>query len=189
MGSQRLLSNEHSTNTELKSTKSGKPRSNKTNIVLTAACVVLLAACGNDFFDIGKNCALPCIIGGEEGAGHTNTVYDVALSADGNTIVSGSKDKTIRRWNANSGKPIGEPLIGHANAVRSLALSADGNTIVSGSWDRTIRLWNAQTGDPISGALKGHTNYVNAVTLSADGTTIVSGGDTTIRRWNTTTGL
>jgi WD40 repeat protein len=30
--------------------------------------------------------------------GHTDEVYDVAFSADGRFLVSGSKDKTARVW-------------------------------------------------------------------------------------------
>ncbi len=36
--------------------------------------------------------------------GHTDAVYAVAVSADGSKIVSGSWDKTVRIWSAESGQ-------------------------------------------------------------------------------------
>ncbi|WP_235620311.1 WD40 repeat domain-containing protein [Prochlorothrix hollandica] len=56
----------------------------------------------------------------------------MAFSPDGQTIVSGSSDKTIRLWDLQ-GNPIGEPFRGHSAYVWSVAFSPDGQTIVSGS--------------------------------------------------------
>ena len=36
-----------------------------------------------------------------------------AFSPDGKRIVTASADKTARLWDADTGKPIGEPLKGH----------------------------------------------------------------------------
>ena len=65
----------------------------------------------------------------------------VAFSPDGKRIVSGSWDKTLRLWDAETGKPIGQPLTGHEDPVGNIAFSPDGKRIVSGSWDNTLRLW------------------------------------------------
>ena len=40
-----------------------------------------------------------------------------AFSPDGKRIVTASSDKTARVWDAESGKPIGEPLKGHDGRV------------------------------------------------------------------------
>ena len=42
----------------------------------------------------------------------------------------GSRDRTLRLWDAKSGQPIGEPLRGHEGAVSSVAFSPDGTRIV-----------------------------------------------------------
>ena len=82
-----------------------------------------------------------------------------AFSPDGKRIVTASVDKTARLWDAETGKPIGEPLKGHADSVSSAAFSPDGKRIVTASEDKTARLWDAETGKPIGEPLKGHTSW------------------------------
>ncbi|GAP98886.1 WD40 repeat domain-containing protein [Leptolyngbya sp. NIES-2104] len=62
---------------------------------------------------------------------------------DGQTVISGSEDRTIKVWNIETGTIL-NTLSGHTDVVRSLALTAD-RTLISGSGDRTIKLWNLQT--------------------------------------------
>lgn len=58
-------------------------------------------------------------------------------------ILSGSDEKTIRRWNAATSEEIGEPLWGRTSWVHTVALNPSGDMIVSGAYDNTIRRWNA----------------------------------------------
>jgi len=112
----------------------------------------------------------------------------VAFSVEGTRIVSGSSDKTIRVWDAETGKSAMEPLRGHEGEVLSVAFSADGTRIVSGSDDDTIRVWDAETGKSAMEPLRGHEGEVLSVAFSVDGTRIVSGSDKTIRVWDAETG-
>ena len=70
--------------------------------------------------------------------GHTADVYSVGFSLDGTHIVSGSRDNTIRLWNARTGEEVIKPLKGHTDYVFSVGFSSDGAHIVSGSGDGTI---------------------------------------------------
>ena len=45
--------------------------------------------------------------------GHEDAVNSVTVSSDGNRIVSGSDDGTVRIWDAVTGQAIGRPLQGH----------------------------------------------------------------------------
>lgn len=119
--------------------------------------------------------------------GHQDWVCSVAFSSDGKRIVSGSKDKTIRLWDVESGEHQ-PPFEGHQDSVNSVAFSPDGERIVSGSSDTTVRLWNAQTGEQLQPPLEGHRDSVLSVVFSSDGKLIVSGSkDMTVRLWNADT--
>ncbi|WP_246559554.1 WD40 repeat domain-containing protein, partial [Leptothoe kymatousa] len=71
----------------------------------------------------------------------SDTVNAVAFSPEGDRIVSGSDDNTLRLWD-REGNPIGEPLQGHSGWVYAVAFSPEGDRIVSGSFDQTLRLWD-----------------------------------------------
>jgi WD40 repeat protein len=61
---------------------------------------------------------------------HTDWVRSLAVLPDG-TFISGSSDKTIKRWNiADTTKPL-QTFSGHTNSVNSLAMLPDG-TFISG---------------------------------------------------------
>ncbi len=121
--------------------------------------------------------------------GHEAGVMSVAFSSDGERIVSGSSDKTMRLWDAKTGASIGQPFKGHEDGISSVAFSPDGRRIVSGSSDKTVRLWDAKTGASIGQPFKGHEKGVSSVAFSPDGERIVSGGeDNTVRLWDTKTG-
>src|ERR1700679_3913881 len=65
-------------------------------------------------------------------------VQSVAFSPDGQYIVSGSRNRTIRVWNARAGETARGPFTRHTDSVNSVAFSPDGQHIISGSGDRTI---------------------------------------------------
>ena len=79
-------------------------------------------------------------------------LLDAEFSPDGTRIVTASRDKTVRLWDA-IGQPIGEPLKGHTDIVSSAEFSPDGKRIVTASWDRTVRLWDAAAGQQIGAPL------------------------------------
>ncbi len=89
-------------------------------------------------------------------------VYSVALSPDGQRIVSGSRDRTIRVWDATTGETAAGPFTGHTDSVWSVVFSPDGQRIISGSYDGTIRVWNATTGKTVA-AFTGHKDSVYSV--------------------------
>src|SRR5258708_1960751 len=122
-------------------------------------------------------------------SGHTQVVTCMRYSPNGYYIVSGSLDKTIRIWDAESRCAVGKPLEGHTCSVRSVVYSPDGRRIVSGSADRTIRMWDAETGSAVGKPLKGHTRSVRSIAYSPDGHHIISGSvDNKTRIWNVESG-
>ena len=75
--------------------------------------------------------------------GHTHWVYSVAISRDARWLASGSKDNTVRIWDAETGE-CKHTLQGHTGWVRSVAISRDARWLASGSWDNTVRIWGVE---------------------------------------------
>lgn len=116
-------------------------------------------------------------------------ISSLAFSPNGNLIVSGGFDNTLRLWDYNTGQSIGQPLTKHKHWVLSVAFSSATNRIVSGSGDHTLILWDVKTGQPIGQPFIGHEDMVLSVAFSPDGSRIVSGSrDNTLRLWDVKTG-
>ena len=61
------------------------------------------------------------------------------LFQDRTNIVTVSRDKTAKIWNAQTGKQVGETMK-HDDTVNSAAFSPDGNYIVTASYDKTAKI-------------------------------------------------
>jgi len=70
-------------------------------------------------------------------SGHTGHILAVALSLDGNEIVTGSTDRTARLW--CQGKVA---ILVHNGAVNYVAFSPDGTKVLTASEDGTARIWD-----------------------------------------------
>ncbi|MFM9963051.1 MAG: protein kinase domain-containing protein [Planctomycetaceae bacterium] len=119
--------------------------------------------------------------------GHSEPVMSVSFSPDGKRIVSGSHDKTLKVWDAQTGELV-LTLNGHSKFVFCVSFSPDGKRIVSGSLDKTLKVWDAQTGESLL-TLNGHSDWVRSVSFSPDGKRIVSDSmNGTLKVWNAQTG-
>ena len=65
-----------------------------------------------------------------------------AFSPEGKRLVSGSSDKTVKVWDAQTGQEA-LSLTGHTGPVHSVAFSPDGQRIASASDDKTVKVWDA----------------------------------------------
>ncbi|HPA47032.1 MAG TPA: hypothetical protein PK395_14805 [bacterium] len=109
----------------------------------------------------------------ERFSGHTDAVLSAAFSSDGTKMVTGSRDKTARLWDVETGSQI-RAFQGHEDSVDAVALSPDGTKVLTGSQDKTARLWDAETGQEIE-RFERHTRRVSTVAFSPDGTAYLTG--------------
>jgi glucose repression regulatory protein TUP1 len=73
--------------------------------------------------------------------GHKDYVLSVAVSHDGQWVVSGSKDRGVQFWDARNAV-VQCMLQGHKNSVISIDLSPAGNYLATGSGDWQARIWS-----------------------------------------------
>ena len=76
--------------------------------------------------------------------GHTKAISSVVYSPDGQFIVSGSDDQTVRIWNANSGQSIRQLLVGWHNARQMLGPVTGPSQPVTALFLETSLLWFPQ---------------------------------------------
>ncbi len=119
---------------------------------------------------------------------HADWASALAIAPDGQRLVSGSFDKTLKIWHLQTGELI-HTLNGHARGVFSVAVSPDGKIVASGSWDETVRLWHLEDGT-LQDTLTAHSGSVRSVAISPDGKRLASGSfDETIKVWELETGV
>ena len=73
--------------------------------------------------------------------GHKDFVLSVALTPDGQWVLSGSKDRGMQFWDPQSGNTQ-LMLQGHKNSVISVAPSLMGTLFATGSGDMRARIWS-----------------------------------------------
>src|SRR5262249_8179888 len=68
----------------------------------------------------------------------------LAITPDGEILVSGSVNGSVGVWSLATGKERAV-LTGHQNSIWDLAISPDGKMVASASWDKTVKLWDLGT--------------------------------------------
>jgi WD40 repeat protein len=114
--------------------------------------------------------------------GHSDKVFSVDFSPDGNLIASGSIDNTLRLWRATLGTLL-RTMRGHPFPVLATKFSSNGSILATGSTDGIIRIWRVSDGRLLQEML-GHAGRVKSLDLSTDGRYLVScADDFTVRLW------
>jgi WD40 repeat protein len=132
--------------------------------------------------------------------GHHDDVMAVCAVTlpDGRTLLAtGSKDTTVRLWDAETGAPVGQPLIGHIGGVLSVAelRMPDGRVVLAtGGADQdwlpdgyeSLRLWDATTGraahEPL--AHDWHVVAIHPMELSDSSRVVASITSQQLQLWN-----
>jgi WD40 repeat protein len=74
--------------------------------------------------------------------GHSDEITDVALSSDGKTLASSSKDKTVKLWSLSTNQLLLSLDTGDSPVI-TLAYSGDNQILLGGDTNGRVKLWRA----------------------------------------------
>lgn len=115
---------------------------------------------------------------------HEGGVLSLAISPDGQRLVTGGNDRTARIWSSR-GAQLG--TLQHGGAVWSVAFNHDGSELVTGSGDGKAQIWNVATKKLVSLPLE-HGSVVQSVRFGTNGVVATGGTDHYARVWRVVEG-
>ncbi|MCS6884944.1 MAG: serine/threonine-protein kinase [Acidobacteriota bacterium] len=119
-------------------------------------------------------------------AGHAKLVEDVEFSKDGQLIVSGGVDGTIRFWSVATASEVGV-ISCLEHCVNVISTSVD-YILATGGKEGEIILWDMATRAQLT-VLKGHEGAIRALDFSPTGDYLISGDwEGVVKVWDTATG-
>lgn len=118
--------------------------------------------------------------------GHKHVVYNVAFSPNGLSLVSASRDESVRLWNIRDGssKVLPVPVTISPDTFNSVTFSPDGRYVAAGSFDDSLWIWHSRTLKVVA-KWRGHSAGVWSTEWTPDGKGLVSGGsDRVVKYWD-----
>ena len=124
--------------------------------------------------------------------GHTKEVTKMAISPNGNTLVSGGgrMDESLIFWDWLNGKKLHVIEKAHGNAITAIAYSNNGKLLATGSY-RDLKIWDVETKKNVLSIVdfqkydeNPFKHNVESIDFSPDDKVIVTGGyDKFIKFW------
>jgi WD40 repeat protein/serine/threonine protein kinase len=116
----------------------------------------------------------------------------LAVSPNGQAIVSSNSNGKFQIWDANTGllvKTFPNTVKASLEPISTMTLNRTGTVLVSGSWYGSLVLWDLKTGKMIK-RLPTQRNPISAIAISdlGDRLAVVTNKDTRIQLWDVKTG-
>jgi WD40 repeat protein len=119
--------------------------------------------------------------------GHTDVVYALCWSADGERVASGSWDGTAKVWDVDTGKNILKIETKH-QWVWAVMYSPDLSKLATGGdMEDAVKIWDAETGELLNTLKLGRYDLVYSLAWTSDGKKLISSSDELIRIFDTAT--
>jgi WD40 repeat protein/tRNA A-37 threonylcarbamoyl transferase component Bud32 len=116
--------------------------------------------------------------------GHTADIRTMVLLKDGQTLVTGSADETIRLWDLQTGAEL-QKLAAHDSSINALVTTLDEQILISAGADRVIKFWFLDDGSLIQQLPEAHDTAINALAISHNGKMLASAdADRVIKLWD-----
>ncbi len=107
--------------------------------------------------------------------GHTQWVYDVAFSPDGQLVGAASDDGSVLLWQVADGSLV-RKIESPSGGLTSLAFSPNKLLLAAGSWDGSVHLWQVNNGNLLR-TLRESDFGLRDVAFSPDGNLIAATSD------------
>ncbi|XP_053329352.1 WD repeat and SOCS box-containing protein 2 [Spea bombifrons] len=122
-------------------------------------------------------------------SGHQDVVRDLSFCTNGSlTLVTASRDKTLRVWDLKKDGKVIQVLTGHNQWVYCCSISPDCSMLCSAAGETSVLLWSMRSYTLIR-KLEGHQNSVVSCDFSPDSALLVTASyDTTLIMWDPYTG-
>lgn len=107
---------------------------------------------------------------------HTERIYSLAISPDGNYVVSGGNDRALCLW-TSEGKMLCKLVEAHEKQIRCVTWSNDGSYVISCSNDKTVHVYRFDRSEekieryrtiPSNYELPHHENFIYGTCITAD---------------------
>ena len=128
--------------------------------------------------------------------GHKGAVRSTTWTSDGLSVISGSDDAVVKKWDLSTGSiqwssdgSVGGDATGaggtggHKDYVRYVDVHPeDANIFVSGSYDHTVKLWDSRQAKPVFSVA--HKHPVESCLVNPSGSFLITAGQNEVNVWN-----
>lgn len=80
--------------------------------------------------------------------GHSDSIYDIAVSPDGKYAISGGGDDVAILWELES-RTILCILAGHTDTVAAVGFNFDGTQVATAGLEGIVKVWTVPTGEEL----------------------------------------